>query len=551
MTDETFDFIVVGSGAGSMCAALVLRGAGKSVLILEKAELVGGTTATSGGVMWIPNNRYMKAAGVPDSREQAIAYMDAAVGDHADRPGASRERRAAFVDAAPQMIDFLVEKGIRLRRLPSYPDHYSVAGASVPGRTVVSELFDARQLGEWRSKLRPGFLPLPANLDEAMQLPLMKRSKAAKKVLFRVIGRALADKLIGKQRVTAGAALQAQLLNAALKAGTEIRLQSPVTELIVEGGRVVGVITQKDGQARRIAARLGVLINAGGFARNQRMLDQYQSGVKAEWSSVIEEDLGEMIEAGQKIGAAVAQMDQRVGMQITLPPGAKRVKPNLDTSKPHCIVVDQSGVRYMRESGAPTDICRKMLERNAQVPAVPSYLIADSQYINTYMLAGSMPGPKKPQAWLDSKTLLKADSIDELATQCGIDAAALRATVERYNAGARRGVDEDFHRGEHAFDEWSGDPLKADAKTIGTIEQGPYYAMPMYPGDVSTFGGLVTDTAARVLRADGSVIAGLYATGTSTASVMGAVEGGPGGSIGPTMTWAYLAARHALAAAAS
>lgn len=547
--NETFDFVVVGSGAGSMCAALVLRAAGKSVLILEKAELVGGTTATSGGVMWIPNNRFMKAAGVPDSREQAIAYLDAAVGDHADMPGASRERRAAFVDAAPQMIDFLVENGIRLRRLPSYPDHYSVAGASVPGRTVVSELFDARQLGEWRSKLRPGFLPLPANLDEAMQLPLMKRSKAAKKVLFRVIGRALADKLTGKQRVTAGAALQAQMLNAALKAGTEIRLQSPVSELIVEGGRVTGVVTRKNGVEQRIAARLGVLINAGGFARNQRMLDQYQPGVKADWSSVIEEDLGEMIEAGQRIGAAVAQMDQRVGMQISLPPGARRVKPNLDTSKPHCIVVDQSGLRYMRESGAPTDICRKMLERNAQVPAVPSYMIADSQYINTYMLAGSMPGPKKPQAWLDSKTLLKADTIEALATQCGIDAAALRATVERYNTGAKRGVDEDFHRGEHAFDEWSGDPLKADARTIGTIEQGPYYAMPMYPGDVSTFGGLVTDTAARVLRADGSAIAGLYATGTSTASVMGAVEGGPGGSIGPTMTWAWLAARHALAAA--
>ncbi|HEY9544922.1 MAG TPA: FAD-binding protein [Solimonas sp.] len=546
---ETHDFIIVGSGAGSFCAALVLRAAGKRVLILEKAALVGGTTATSGGVMWIPNNRFMKEAGVPDSREQAIAYLDAAVGAiadaGADMPGASRERRVAFIDAAPQMIDFLVAQGIKLRRIPSYPDHYSVAGESVPGRTVVSELFDIKQLGAWKAKLRPGFLPLPANLDEAMQLPLMKRDKAAKKVLFRVLGRALKDKLSGKQRATAGQALQGQMLHAALKAGVEIRLQSPVKELIVDNGRVTGVVTA-DGA--RIDAKLGVLLNAGGFARNQRMLDQYMPGVKSEWTSVIEEDLGEMIEAGQRIGAAVAQMDRRIGMQITLPPDAKRVKPNLDTSKPHCIVVDGSGVRYMRESGAPTDICRKMLERNRQVPAVPSFMIVDSQYINTYMLAGSMAGPKKPQAWFDSKMLRKADTIEALAADCGIDATTLRATVDRYNAQVQRGVDDDFQRGENSFDEWSGDPLKADAKTLGAIEQGPFYAMQMFPGDVSTFGGLVCDVHARVLRGDGSAIEGLYATGTSTASVMGAVEGGPGGSIGPTMTWAWLAARHALQA---
>ena len=545
---ETFDFVVVGSGAGSFCAALALRKAGKSVLVLEKAELVGGTTATSGGVMWIPNNRFMKEAGVADSREQAIAYLDAVIGDRPDMPGTSRERRIAFVDAAPKMIDFLVEQGIRLRRIPSYPDHYKAPGESVPGRAVVSELYNARQLGEWKSKLRPGFLPLPANLDEAMQLPLMKRSKAAKKVLFRVIGRAIADKLTGRQRVTAGQALQAQMLNAAIKAGVEVRTQSPVKQLIVEGDRITGVVVGRDAGEQRIGAKLGVLINAGGFARNQRMLDQYMPGVKTEWSSVIAEDLGEMIEEGQRIGAALAQMDQRIGMQITLPPGTRAVKPNLDTSKPHCIVVDQGGERYMRESGAPTDICRKMLERNRQTPAVPSYMILDSQYVNTYMLAGSMPGPKKPQAWLDSKTLLRADSIEALATECGIGGERLRATVTRYNELVKRGVDEDFHRGESSFDEWSGDPLKPDAKTLGTIEQGPFYAMPIYPGDVSTFGGLVTDVHARVLRPDGTAIEGLYATGTSTASVMGPVEGGPGGSIGPTMTWAYLAAQHAISA---
>lgn len=549
--DETYDFVVAGSGGGSLCAALVLRAAGKSVLILEKSEWVGGTTAMSGGVMWIPNNRFMNSAGIPDSREQALAYLDAAVGDRADMPGASRERRAAFVDHAPKMIDFLIGQGIRLRRMPSYPDHYSLPGASVPGRTVVSELFDARQLGEWKDRLRPGFLPLPANLDEAMQLPLMKRSKAAKKVLLRIIGRAIVDKLTGKQRVTAGQALQAQMLHAALKAGTEIRLQSAVRRLIVEAGRVTGVVTQKDGADWRIGARLGVLINAGGFARNQRMLDQYIPGTSADWTSVIAEDMGEMIEEGQRIGAAVAQMDQRIGMHVVLPKNNPRIKPTMqsDTSKPHTIVVDQSGVRYMCETGSPVDVCRKMLARNRQVPAVPSWMILDSQYINKYMLAGSMPGPKKKPDWFEQKLLRKADTIDALAADCGLDAATLRATVDRYNERVRGGRDEDFHRGEQAYDEWLGDPLQASAKTLGTIEQGPFYAMAIYPGDVSTFGGLVTDAQARVLRPDGSVIAGLYAAGTSTASVMGPVEGGPGGSIGPTLTWAYLAAHHALSTA--
>jgi len=542
---ESYDFIVVGAGAGSCCAALVLRQAGKRVLIVEKSALFGGTTATSGGVMWIPNNRFMKEAGVPDSREQALAYLDAAIGERPDMPGASRARREAFVDAAPKMIDFLVEQGIRLRRVPHYPDHYSVPGASEAGRAVVSELFDIKQLGSWADKLRPGFLPLPANLDEAMQLPLMKRDKAAKKVLLRILGRALKDKLTGKKRVTAGQALQAQLLHAALKAGVEIRLETPVSELVVENERVVGVVAKGE----TLRAKLGVLINAGGFARNQRMLDQYQPGVKSEWTSVIDGDLGELIEAGQRIGAAVAQMDQRIGMAITLPPDAKAIRPNVDTSKPHCIVVDRSGERYMRESGAPTDICRKMLERQRTAPAIPSLMIVDSQYINTYMLAGTMPGPKKPQSWFDSKTLRRADSIEALAADCGIPSAALRATVDRYNEQVRRGVDEDFHRGEHAFDEWSGDPLKPSAKTLGTIEQAPFYALPVFPGDVSTFGGLVCDAHARVLRADGSVIPGLYATGTSSASVMGPVEGGPGGSIGPTLTWAWLAAHDALQSA--
>lgn len=548
--NETFDFVVIGSGGGSMSAALLLRQAGKSVVILEKAELVGGTTATSGGVMWIPNNRFMKSDGVRDSAEDAAKYLDAVVGDSADMPGANRARRLAYVDEAPKMIDFLVSQGIKLRRIPSWPDYYGAPGESVAGRTVVSQLFDLNQLGEWKGKLRPGFLPLPANLDEAMQLPLFKRTWAAKKVLFRVIGRAIGDKFAGRQRATAGQALQAQMLHAALKAGVEIRLNSGVKQLIIDGGRAAGVVTQKTGSEWRIGARLGVLINAGGFARNQRMLDRYIPGTSAEWSNVIAEDTGDMIEEGMRIGAAIAQMSERIGTQVVLPPGNPRIKPVMtnDVSKPHAITVDQTGVRYMNEAGSSVEFCRKMRERNEQAPAVPSWMVFDSQYVNKYMLAGSMPGPKKPQAWFDRKFLRKGDTLDELAIACGLDASKLRATMERFNSFARNGRDEDFHRGEHAYEQWLGDPLREASKSLGPIEQGPFYALQLFPGDVSTFGGLVTDTHARVLRPDGSAIEGLYATGTSTASVMGKVEPGPGGSVGPSFTWGYIAAKHALQA---
>jgi 3-oxosteroid 1-dehydrogenase len=548
---ETFDFVVVGSGGGSMCAALALRAAGKSVLILEKSGLVGGTTAISGGVMWIPANRFMREAGIEDSAEKALAYLDMVIGDHPDTPGASRIRRRAYVEQAPRMVDFLVSQGIRLRRLPSWPDYYAAPGESVPGRTVVSELFDINRLGDWKNKLRPGFLPLPANLDEAMQLPLMKRSGAAKKVLLRVLGRVLADRLSGRRRATAGQALQGQMLNAALKAGVEIRLDCPVKQLLLEDGRVIGVHAEPGGAPWQVRARLGVLINAGGFARNQRLRDRYIPGTSAEWTNVVAEDTGEMIEEGLRLGAAVAQMEERVGSPMALPPGNPAIKPGMqgDLAKPHAILVDQTGLRYLRESSSYVQICQQMLARHQTAPAVPSWMVFDSRYLSTYMLAGSMPG-RLPRAWREQGFVRSGETLEALAAACNIDPARLRATVERFNGFVARGRDEDFGRGGHAYGQWLGDPLRdGAAKTLGALEQGPYHAVQIYPGDVSTFGGLVTDEHARVLRPDGSVIAGLYATGTSTASVMGRDSPGAGASIGPSFTWGYVAAQHVLSGA--
>ena len=550
--DAVFDFVVVGSGGGSMCASLVARSAGKSVLILEKTDLIGGTTARSGGVMWIPNNAFMKRDGVEDSLEKATAYLDAVVGDHNDTPGATRARRRTYLVEGPKMIDFLVEQGIKLTRVSYWPDYYDDRpGGSEAGRTVVAELFNVNELGEWKHRLRPNFLSMMGSLDDMLKLRFIKQSWEAKKIAVRLALRTVAAKLAGRHYVTAGAALQGRMLKAALKAGVEIRTGAAVRELIVEDGAVKGVVVGDT--PHRIGARLGVLVNAGGFSHNQAMRDEYQPGTQSKWSMTAEGDTGEMILEMMRHGAAIAQMEEMVGNQIAIAPGTENdaVKPVVQgvTAAPHAILVDQSGVRYMNESGSYMAYCRGMLERNREVPAVPSWAIMDSQFIKSYMLANTMPGVNKPVSWFEHGFLKKADTIEELAALIKVEPSVLRATIDRFNGFVASNRDEDFRRGERAYDRWLGDPYHAKNASLGAISEGPFYAMEVLPGDVGTYGGVVTDPDARVLREDGTPINGLYATGISTASVMGRVYPGAGASVGPSFVWGYVAAKHAVAQA--
>lgn len=552
--DETYDFVVAGSGGGSLCAALVMRAAGRSVVVLEKTDLIGGTTARSGGVMWIPANPYMAQAGIADTTEQATAYLDHVVGDHNDTPGASRARRLAYVVEGQRMLAFLTSKGLKFSRISSWPDYYDDApGASVPGRTIVADLFDANELGEAKKLLRPNFLTLPVSLEDALKLPHVKKSWPAKKALLKMGLRAIGAKLRGRQYVTAGAALQGRMMQAALNAGAELRVASPVDALIEEDGRIVGVATQKDGQTWRIGARLGVLVNAGGFALNQAMRDTYMPGTSAQNTSVAEGDTGELIEEMIRHGAAVAQMDAAIGSQLSLPPGAEAapIKPGAQglTAAPHAILVDQSGVRYMNEGGSYTAYCNGMIARDRAVPALPSWAIFDSRCMTSTMIAGTMPGAKKPAAWTEQGFLHRGDTIEALAASIKVDPAALRGTVDRFNGFVAAGEDSDFHRGAGAYDRWLGDPFNKTHATLGTIAEGPFYAVPVVPGDVGTLGGVVTDEKARVLRGDGSVIPGLYATGASTASVMGRTSPGSGVNIGASFVWGFVAATEAVAQA--
>ncbi|WP_284258198.1 FAD-dependent oxidoreductase [Acidocella aquatica] len=549
--NELFDFVVVGSGGGSMCASLIMREAGKSVLILEKTPLIGGTTARSGGVMWIPNNRFMKRDGIEDSLEKATTYLDNVVGDHNDTPGTSRERRHAYLTQGSEMVDFLVKQGIKLTRVNYWPDYYDERpGGSEQGRTVVAELFNANELGEWKQKLRPNFISMMSTLDEMLKLRFLKQSWEAKRIAVRFALRTVFAKLTGKHYVTAGAALQGRMFQAALRSNVEFRTESPVTELIVEDGAVKGIVTIKDGRPHRVGARLGVLVNAGGFAQNQAMRDKYQPGTSVKWTNTIEGDTGEMILEMMRHGAAIAQMEEMVGNQMSIAPGTEdnAVKEVVQgvTAAPHAILVDQTGQRYMNEAGSYMTYCQGMLERNRTVPAIPSWAIFDSQFIRKYMLAGTMPGANKPARWFTDGFLKKADMLEELADMVQIEPAALQATVERFNGFVAAGHDADFKRGDRAYDRWLGDPFHQPSASLGDIKEAPFYAMPVVPGDVGTYGGVVTDANARVLREDGSVIPGLYATGVSTASVMGRAYPGAGSSVGPSFVWGYVAGKHAL-----
>jgi len=548
--EETFDWVVVGSGGGSMASGLLMRKVGKSVLILEKSEFAGGTTAKSGGVIWMPNNPFMDPG--EDSLEKAIAYLDAVVGDDEDTPGTSPEKRRTYVIEGSRMIEFLVREGVALERCSVFwPDYYDeLPGGCKSSRTVSAKPFDKKELGEWAPRLRQGFLEVPVRLEDGLKLPFAKFRWEYKLLFAKVAARIALGKLMGKHWVTAGAALQGRMLQAALKAGIDIRLESPVGELIVEDGKVLGVVATRDGSPWRVGARLGVLVNAGGFAKNQEMRDRYMPGTRAEWSMVPDGDTGDLHRIMERHGGVLAQMDEMVGFQMTCAPGWETdyVAPNAQavTAKPHAILVDRTGVRYLNEGGSYEEYCERMLKRDAISPSVPSWAILDQQYMDRYPLADGGLGKKIPAKWVEAGYIRQADTIEGLAGLIGVDPATLRATVDRWNGHVDKGADEDFHRGERRYDQWLGDITREGRHmTLGRIDRAPFYAVEVVPGDVSTYGGVVTDEHSRVLRADGQAIEGLYATGVSTASPMGRVYPGAGASVGPSMTFGWIAARHA------
>jgi 3-oxosteroid 1-dehydrogenase len=542
------DLIIVGSGGGAFVAALAAHEAGLRPLIVEKRDLVGGTTGYSGGVIWIPNNPVMKREGVPDSLADASRYLEHLIGPPG--PGSTREKRDAFLNEGPDMVTFLEAQGMSFSRPEGWSDyHDELPGGSARGRGLVAPLFDLKQLGEWQAKLSTyEHWTLPMNSAEAAPLMLVTRNWAGRRMAAVLAWRMLAQRALGRSWRGSGAALQGRLLQIALRRKIPIMTETAVTGFIVENGRVTGVTTLQNGVEKTLRASRGVLLNAGGFAHNAAMRTAWQPKPTPQWTNANPGDTGEVLEAAMALGAQTHNLDlswylpTSIMPDGSLPPGVSApFIHHLDIAKPHVIMVDATGARFCDEAGAYHDIGKDMYA-GAQWPL---FAILDSRHRKWYAWGMQPPG-RVPKKWLESGYFQQAQSLRELAQKCGIDEAGLEKTVARFNEFCVTGVDEDFARGGRAFDRHHGDPTIKPNPNLGAIAKPPFYAVRMAPGDIGTNGGLLTDEHARVLGADSVPIPGLYATGNITASVMGRSYPGPGGTIGPAMVFGYVAARHAI-----
>ena len=542
------DVVVVGSGAAGLTAAIAARDAGCEVIVLESLGEVGGSTAKSGGGFWIPNNPYMKACGVDDSYEAALTYMNEVIPEKG--PASSKKRREAYLKNAPEMVKWLEGLGFKALYAHGYPDYYpECSGGCAEGRCMESALFDPRLLGkQWKDNVYS--IPVPMHTFEARRLPLFLRTWSGFSTIMDIVfRRTILWRLMGKQRVSMGGALIGQLLKISLDRSVSVWIKTPLVSLVTEGDAVVGVTAKKDGKEIHIQATYGVVLAAGGFEHSDAMRQQYQQHpVCTEWTSGASGNMGDGIKAGIAVGAAVDMMDEAWWMPTFLRKSGP-VLTIFERSLPYSMIVDSSGQRFMNESGSYVDCGHQQYKRNKVVPAIPAYLILDSRHRKYYLLAMTMMPRITPRSAYKEGFITKANSLPELAREMGIDEAGLVATAKRLSQFAKNGKDEDFHRGDSAYDRFYSDPRVKPNPNLGPIEKPPFYALKIWPGDLGTMGGLLTDEHARVLRKDGSVIRGLYAAGNNTAAVMGRTYPGPGSTIGPAMVFGMIAGRHAAAMA--
>ncbi|UGT67180.1 3-oxosteroid 1-dehydrogenase [Nocardia gipuzkoensis] len=549
MTQEfEFDVVVVGSGAAGMTAALTAAYRGLSVTLIEKSRSFGGSTARSGGGIWIPNNPVLQREGVPDSPELARTYLKAVVGERVPEA-----KQLAFLDRGPEMMRYL---GARSKYWEfvydrGYSDyHPEFPGGLAQGRSIEPAPLDGRLLGGDLHKINQPTMSGPKGIaftvSDFHDLNMIARTWAGKRTALEVGVQAVRDKLRGRLPLSLGKALVARLWLSLRDVGVPVWLNTPLTDLITEGDAVVGVRAEHDGTPVVIKARRGVVLAAGGFEHNLEMREQYLSGPQStDWTVGATENVGEGIVAGQKAGGAVDLMDDAWWGPSVRNPDGPPFFCLAERSQPGGIMVNHAGRRFVNESAPYVNVVHTMYEQEATGGGhIPAYFIMDQRFRDRYLFLGNFPKRPLPQKYHDAGIIEQAATLTELAAKIGVPPANLTATVERFNRFATAGRDEDFRRGDSAYDRYYGDPTVRPNPCLAPIEQGPFYAVEMVPGDLGTKGGLVTDEHARVLGADDRPIAGLYAAGNNSASVMGNDYAGAGATIGPAMVFGYIAADH-------
>ncbi len=548
MATEEFDVIVVGAGGAGLAAALTAKTKGLKTVLIEKSPYWGGSTSRSGGGVWIPNNSVLKRDGVEDTVDAARTYVHSIIGEHAPA-----DRIDAYIDRGPEALDYLMANSpLNLEWVKGYSDYYPEApGGRVGGRSVEPRPFDARLLGDDLATLHPQYTKAPLNMvvlqsDYKWMNVGMRHWRGIAK-MAKVAGRFTWSKSRNKKMIAMGAALAAELLIGCRKAGVDIRLSTPLTGLIVEDGKVVGAKIESDGAPAELRAKYGVILASGGFDHNAEMRAQYQRApIGTEWTTGAASNTGDGIRAALDAGANVSLMDDAWwGPTIPLPKGPWFALS--ERNVPGTFMVNERGVRFMNESLPYVEAGHQMYggdfgQGDGPGANIPAWLVMDQRCRNRYLFAGLPARQPIPRSWLESGAIVKAGTIAELAEKMGVPVDALTATTERFNGFARSGVDSEFGRGVSGYDNYYGDPTNKPNPNLGVVDKAPFYAVKMVPGDLGTKGGIDTDVAGRALRADGTVIEGLYASGNTSAPVMGHTYAGPGATIGPAMVFGYLAA---------
>ena len=555
--EHEVDWLIAGAGAAGMTGAVVAHQLGGSALVVEKESLYGGTTAKSGGVAWIPGNHRQPEAGLEDTPEEGYTYLKGLIGNTV--PDA---RVRAYAERASEMLRFMMNHShVDYTALPEYMDYYEeVPGYKRGGRSMDPGTISLRRLGDAARTLRIGHyddLLLPFNLTVQDGRKLAELNLRSYLTGLSLILRYLLDiparlRRDRDNRLTLGTALVAKLRRSMLDRDIPLWLDAPMQDLIIENGRVIGAVVEREGRPRRIHARKGVLLATGGFSHNAALRREYQQApVGSDWTAAAPGATGDGILMGRKVGAALDFMGSAWWSPTYTLPDGRVMALIAGKSNPGSIMVNQRGRRFTNEAQPYEDLVKAQYASHTRGdPSIPCYLIFDGVFRRRYAIGHIKPGRladdgKIPVEYFETGLLTAAPTLGELASKLGMDAATLEGTVNSFNKHARLGQDPEFGRGASEHDRYYADRRVTPNPSLAPLETAPYYALRCHPGDLDTKGGLVCDEFARVLDATGEVIPGLYAAGNTSAAVMGDTYPGAGATIGSAMTFAYIAAQHA------